>query len=520
MLILVIVSNEIPIIFYHIKENFKSPFPVEFNDPEDENNENCVSLEKLKNETIGKTIDDEIDEILDGHSVKTDEDTLDKQSIIMANMKKYSLQAPFQPSATPKSLEHRYMVWNNVGVVRSHSNSSEIDIEFHDASVHHGFHLKNQLNHTMASLSKSVLALCSETPSKVVCIVLGGSGGSREWSLSMPNCEEILCVAASSKWVAVATDSRFLRIFSAMGTQREIVSLPGPVVSLAAYGDRFIAAYHRSDTTEDQHISGLLIQTIGMSLRCRSIDIPLTPGTKLSWIGYTDRGTPVTCDSVGMVRMFSMRSNLWMPICDTSQHTKGASDTYFVIEVSESEQIVRGILCRGSSYPLTTPRPMINELPVQLPLCDIDAEQTQLEESLVRYGNFDIDDSETKLKENAIKLFAIACRSEMEARAKELIEMLAMPSLLPLATKYASKLGRIHLAEKLNELLPQMVEREKEKEIYDENEAASDLLLSTPVSDARNLIEENRNRNNSPSIIPVSLLTTKSCHFVYFFCCL
>lgn len=46
----------------------------------------------------------------------------------------------------------------------------------------------------------------------------------------------------------------------------------------------------------------------------------------------------------------------------------------------------------------------------------------------------------------------------MEARAKELIEMIASPQLLPLAIKYASKLGRLHLAEKLGELLPQFQE--------------------------------------------------------------
>ena len=46
----------------------------------------------------------------------------------------------------------------------------------------------------------------------------------------------------------------------------------------------------------------------------------------------------------------------------------------------------------------------------------------------------------------------------MEDRAKELIEIIASPYLLPLAIKYASKLGRIHLSEKLNELLPQLEE--------------------------------------------------------------
>lgn len=47
----------------------------------------------------------------------------------------------------------------------------------------------------------------------------------------------------------------------------------------------------------------------------------------------------------------------------------------------------------------------------------------------------------------------------MEARAKELIEMIASPQLLSLAVKYASKLGRIHLVDKLSELLPHIEEQ-------------------------------------------------------------
>lgn len=43
----------------------------------------------------------------------------------------------------------------------------------------------------------------------------------------------------------------------------------------------------------------------------------------------------------------------------------------------------------------------------------------------------------------------------MEARAKELIEMIASPQLLPLAIKYAQSNGRMHMAEKLKELMPQ-----------------------------------------------------------------
>lgn len=494
----------------------KSIVSVEFpDDPEDVDNENCVSLEKLKNETMRKTAEDEIDDILDAQSTRTGRDDddaadIDKVMATTSYARTYAMQPPFQPGATSKALEHRYMVWNHVGIVRQHTTVSEnsIEVEFHDAVVHHSLHLVNHMHHTMASLSTTVLALCCETPSKLVCIALGGAGGSREWAMPMPNCEEIFCVAASDKLVAVATDSRFLRIYSAMGTQREVLSMAGPVVALAAHGDRILAAYYSSPPVSDAHqMSVLLVQTIGLSLRCRDVKVALTPGAKLAWIGYTDRGSPVTCDSMGMVRIFSMRSNLWFPVCDTSTHTKGASDSFFIVEVSESTQIVRAILCRGAAYPFTTPRPMVNELKMQLPSCDIENEQTQLEEELVRYSNFDVEGAEKVLKENALKLFSLACRSEMEARAKELIEMIASPSLLPLAIKYASKLGRMHLAEKLGELLPQFEEKERERELYDETEAASDLLLSVPVG-AQNLIQANR--NSSPAIVPVIQFSPKT----------
>lgn len=388
---------------------------VEFpDDPDDADNDNCVSLEKLKNETMKKTIDDEIDEFLDAASIGTDQanedvSKSDGRVTALGYGKVYDLQPPFQPGETSKTLEHRYMVWNHIGIVRAHATSTEnsIEVEFHDANIHHGLHMVNHLNHTMASLSSTVLALCNETPSKLVCIILGGSGGSREWSLSMPNCEEILCVAASTKLVAVATDARFLRIFSAMGTQREMISLPGPVVAIAAHDDRVVVAYHSSSATEDQHISMMLIQTIGLSLRCREFRVTLTPNSKLTWIGFSDKGSPVTSDTMGMIRMFSIRSNHWIPVCDTSLHTKGASDSHFVIEISESTQIVRAIMCRGSSHPLTTPKPMVSELKMQMPVCDIEAEQSQMEETLVRNSCFNVNESDHNIKEIAIKLFAV-----------------------------------------------------------------------------------------------------------------
>lgn len=45
-----------------------------------------------------------------------------------------------------------------------------------------------------------------------------------------------------------------------------------------------------------------------------------------------------------------------------------------------------------------------------------------------------------------------------------MIETIGSSALIPLAAKYANKLGRIHLAEKLSEMMPRIMEMEQEKE--------------------------------------------------------
>lgn len=274
-------------------------------------------MERLKNETLGLTKNDD-DDLLE---LKTNRSDSVAEARIPTTT--YQLQPPFQSSSTPAHLEHRYMVWNSVGIVKAHTTDDEnsIGVEFHDASVHHDIHIGNYLNHTMAALSTTVLALACETPSKLVCIAL--SAGSREWSISLPDCEEIIAVGASEKLVAVATDVNNLRVFSVMGTQRELISLPGPAVSVAGFADTIIVAYHcGSPINNNQNMSIMLIQAIGMSVRCREFKLALTPATKLTWFGFSDRGSPVCNDTMGMVRIYNLKGNYWTTICDMSKHVR------------------------------------------------------------------------------------------------------------------------------------------------------------------------------------------------------
>ncbi|XP_005186548.2 WD repeat and HMG-box DNA-binding protein 1 [Musca domestica] len=451
-------------------------------DDDDEDDENVVSIEKLKHKVMAYT----------NGSAHDDEETKDSigdvrsatPSIAGYEMPKmFKQQEPFQPGSTPAHLEHRYLAWNTVGIVTLHTDGADgaIDVEFHDASVHHSLHIPNYNNHNMASLSSTVLAMAADNSSKIVCIALAASG-NKEWSVQLPDCESVEALCASSRMLAVATSAQFLRIFTVMGTQREVVSIPGPVVCMAGYEDRILVCYHSATpSAKQQHLQAMLFQTCGLRLKCQNVTLPLTPERQLSWLGFSDCGSPVFSDSMGIVQLFNVKSNCWYPVCDTMKQSSSVSNNYFVISLSERSQILQAVLCRGTSYPMTNPRPMVQELPLQLPLCDLENEKSILEDSMLRASMMSMDNAEKTIKETAIKLFALACRSEMEMRAKELIETISCTDLLMLAVKYATKLGRIHLSDRLSELLPQIEEeqqsREQEEQLVEQSLPASPLIL-------------------------------------------
>lgn len=475
-------------------------FVNESADEDDDDDDGAVSIEKLKSKVMSYAN-------ADFQNDEETKDSTDRERSVSPSMpagafvKSFKQQSAFQPSSTPSHLEHRYLVWNTVGIVTLHADGSDgaIDVEFHDASVHHSLHIPNYNNHNLASLSSSALAMAAVNSSKVVCIALSASG-NKEWSAILPDCESVEAICATSKMVAVASNMQFLRIFTVMGTQREIISIPGPVVCMSGYEDRLLICYHSAPSSvRQQNIQAMLLQTCGLRLKCQNITMPLTPERQLAWLGFSDCGSPVFNDSMGLVQLFNFKSNCWYPVCDTMKQSSSVSNNYFVISLSERSQIVQAVLCRGTSYPMTTPRPMMQELPLQLPLCDLENEKSAFEDSMLRATIMSMDNSEKTVKETAIKLFALACRSEMEMRAKELIETIACTDLLMLAVKYATKLGRIHLSDKLSELLPQIEDEQQARE--NEEQLAEQSLPASPLI----LLKAYQNGSSANSIKPKSM---------------
>ena len=522
---------------------------------DDDDNENSFSIRKIKAETGFLNDEDSMDKI-DAETASAfgdndkDDDTASVVDQMVAGVKAniegeidsklappkslaldFDIQEPFQPGSTPVHLHSRFMLWNSVGIVKSYRSEDEksVDVEFHDTAIHHPIHLSNVRGYSMAALSSKCLILASAgdeedysddentnlTSSKLLCHYFGSSDVNKEWSLDMPKKEEIMAVACGDDWLAVATDRRNLRMYSCGGMQLEIISLPGPVVALAGYKKEIIISVQIGMPLPGNQAIGIQILTVGGKRhRISNISLlPLAPKSTLSWIGFTDQGTPCAMDSAGFVRLlnFNYGSAGWQQICDTKALVKGKSDHYFLVGVNEHAFTARAILVKGSRYPQTVPRPVVAVLPLSLPLCTSSVGEKDVLESeywtasikarTYESGSFDLEEEASSNRDGQmqclVKLFALACKSDHESRAIEICKLMDLPTI-QIAIQYASKIRRMQLATKISDLAGNRQEEEIQKQeqkiadnnkfkCYSEDAESQDMFMATQDD---NLLEE------------------------------
>ncbi|NXO48658.1 WDHD1 protein, partial [Aramus guarauna] len=386
-------------------------------------------------------------------------------------------QKPFQSGSTPAHLMHRFMVWNSVGIIRCYNDEQDnaIDIEFHDTSIHHATHLPNSLNHTMADLStEAILLACESTEelaSKLHCVHFSSWDANKEWTVDMPKDEDIEAICLGQGWAACATSALLVRVFTVGGVQREIFSLPGPVVSMAGHGEQLMIIYHRGTGFDGDQCLGVQLMELGKKKKqiLHGDPLSLTRKSYLVWVGFSAEGTPCYVDSEGIVRMLNRGlGNTWIPVCNTREHCKGKSDHYWVVGIHENPQQLRCIPCKGARFPPTLPRPAVAILSFKLPYCQVTTEKGQMEEqywrSVVFRGHVDyLSKNGYEFDENAksqsvkeqqellMKLFALSCKLEREFRCVELADLMTQ-NVVNLAIKYASRSRRLNLAQRLSEM--------------------------------------------------------------------
>ncbi|KAM9766045.1 WD repeat and HMG-box DNA-binding protein 1 isoform 2-T2 [Menidia menidia] len=413
-------------------------------------------------------------------------------------------QKAFQPGSTPAHLTHRFLAWNSVGIVRGYNDEQDnaIDVEFHNTAVHHAMHLTNSLGHSMAALSQQAVLLgCPGShglASKLQCLHFSSWDTNKEWMVDLPEGEDAVALCLGQGWAAAATSALVLRLFSIGGVQRELFSLPGPVVCMAGHGEQLLIAYHRATGFGGDQALG--VQLLQFGRRTKQLvagePLPLSPRAHLCWLGFSAEGTPSYVDSDGVVRMLNRSlGNTWTPVCNTRETCKSKSDHYWVVGVHENPQQLRCIPCKGSRYPPTLPRPAVAILPFKLPLCQTTTEKGQMEEqfwrsvlftdhySFLSSSGYEVDDdaqsrSQKEQQELLMKMFALSCKLDREFRCVELAELMTQ-NVVTLAIRYASRSRRLALAQRLSEIALEKASQVQEEE-PEEQEEEPDYTRRTP----------------------------------------
>jgi chromosome transmission fidelity protein 4 len=160
-----------------------------------------------------------------------------------------------------------------------------------------------------------------------------------------------------------------------------------------------------------------------------------------------------------------LSDNIWSPIFDSTLYKGDKTETYWPMGCTDTEFLA--VICRGTTVP-THPKPIINDLPLQIPFCG-DSEKVKLEEKssrgrlvLTQLRNSDqvleITRRENELDKVALQLIMVACKSEQIQRVLDLANQVFSIKTLDGAIKVASYNKMITLAERLTQMKEVLVD--------------------------------------------------------------
>ncbi|RKO83935.1 hypothetical protein BDK51DRAFT_49552, partial [Blyttiomyces helicus] len=445
------------------------------------------------------------------------------------------VQDPFQPGSAPQKGNKRYLgmissceealiaraAFNMTGIIYSTEISSPdptsfrtttLAVEFHDRSQR-PIHFSDRLDYTVACLGEAGALFATEgsgsATSRIAYRPFDGWGGKAEWSLEMGVGENVKVVAITSKGPVAATDARYLRFFTYSGIQTAVVSLPGPVVTLAARGRWLLVVYHVAGVYHGDQSMAYILYDAEEQRTVHRDALPLSPGATLDWAGVSENGLPATYDSSGVLRLLFPHSDFaWVPVFDGRNVTDRKKERHWAVDVMDTAfmavlcKVRWGVYRRGgacladvdsdikccgardgeSKSALTTsaaafqgsdkhpnhPRPIISEVPFQVPLLELTAGSVPQEESLVRSVLFtmhlraesdlrrittsdaEIHRKEIDMDKVLLQMILAACKAERVQRALDLCVCLHLVKSIDGAMKIAVVHRLPALAERMN----------------------------------------------------------------------
>ncbi|KAJ1719852.1 DNA polymerase alpha accessory factor Mcl1, partial [Coemansia erecta] len=394
----------------------------------------------------------------------------------------------FQPGATPWAGDRRYLALNMVGSVVSIAQDAAhntVEITFFDKSAHRDMHFADSFRFALAALCDAGCLLATTTRALANDGSLRGAADSddasvvafrafapwaaaSDWTLPLPPNEHPRCLAVSPAGAAVVTSRGMLRLLTCGGVQRHVESLADRVVTCVAHGDLLLLLLARG-AADPGDLEYVLMRMDG-GTRLASGTCPLTPASTAAWAGFSEEGHPAVCDSRGVVRLlhryWAPRQACWVPVLDTRARRAA------VWPVALSARHLLAVTCRGASRYPPVPTPILDELPLAVPLLQPDAAASQLEaralEAAVFHEQLAAEAERTageypggrtaeardRLEHDKLllRLVQLACKADRPQRAVDLAAMITSEPSFDACVKIAVHEKQSQLAERLMRL--------------------------------------------------------------------
>jgi hypothetical protein len=150
--------------------------------------------------------------------------------------------------------------------------------------------------------------------------------------LTLPAGETVVGVALGRSWIAVATSTNLVRIFSCTGVQLAVTRAAGPVVCITGADQQLAVFYHRGGPVEGT-------ESLGVDLLCIGDDDKSPPrafatttahlgaGSRVKWVGFDRESGILTMMDTGGTLSALVKSAgwQWMPVLDRSQMLQSLS---------------------------------------------------------------------------------------------------------------------------------------------------------------------------------------------------
>ncbi|RIB12960.1 hypothetical protein C2G38_2199259 [Gigaspora rosea] len=378
-------------------------------------------------------------------------------------------QEPFQPGATPENNNRRYLAMNNIGCITTtfHETYSTITVEFHDQSYNRGYNLRDEFNYSMACLDKdgalyavesSEMSDSQANPSVLFYKPQETWASKSEWTVTLPQGEDIIAIALCSQGIIAATSTGVIRIFSLCGIQTYILALTS-VVCMAGYDELVLIAYHASVGYKGSQNLGYILYNIRTNEILQKDILSITKGSTLKWMGFSTNGLPAIFDSKGVLTILHHHRQTnqarWVPILNVLSNRKEEEINWTYWPVWFTETTLFCFICKSEAYP-QIPRPAFDEIILKVPLLNLDRQTGQFEETLVRnslLATFEFEEAMAKneldkarqnikmknkeMDKALLEMIHLACKEEKQQRALDLSKLLIKLKSLESAIKIA-----------------------------------------------------------------------------------